>query len=166
MWGLQRFKLLEMSERVSAFLFDSVLSEDQNRNKVIATTSTQEKIEWLLGLSYGATDAVNYRTQDFAEVVKRLTGGKGADVVIDFVGQTHFQKNLEALAIDGRMTMLSLLSGNSVLFSMVHRWLICGDAGAIVDSVNLSPLLYKRLHIEGSTLRSRPLDYQARLIAR
>ncbi|PPQ97739.1 hypothetical protein CVT26_001771 [Gymnopilus dilepis] len=115
---------------------------------VVATTSTKEKIDWLINLPSGATHAANYKTQDFAAVVKEVTDNRGADVVIDFVGRTHFQKNVDAMAIDGRMTILSLLSG------------------AIVDSVNLLPILYKRLHIEGSTLRSRTLEYQANLIAR
>ena len=43
--------------------------------------------------------------------MKQVTGGKGVDVVIDFVGQSHFNKNLDSLAVDGRMTMLALLSG-------------------------------------------------------
>jgi NADPH:quinone reductase-like Zn-dependent oxidoreductase len=59
----------------------------------------------------GATHAVNYKTQDFSSVIKDVTNGKGANVVIDFVGQSHWEKNLDSLAIDGRMTMLALLSG-------------------------------------------------------
>ncbi|KAF9046377.1 hypothetical protein BJ165DRAFT_1584572 [Panaeolus papilionaceus] len=117
-------------------------------DKVIGTTSTQAKIDWLLGLPSGPTDAINYRTQDFASVSKEITANKGVDVVIDFVGRTHFNKNIDAMAFDGRMTMLSLLSGNTV------------------EEVNLVPILYKRLHIEGSTLRARSLEYQANLISR
>lgn len=58
-----------------------------------------------------ATHVANYKVDDFAAVVKEITGGKGVNVVIDFVGQSHFNKNLEALAFDGRMVMLGLLSG-------------------------------------------------------
>lgn len=78
---------------------------------VIGTTSTQEKIDWLLSLPNGATHAVNYKTQDFSQIVREVTHGKGANVVIDFVGKTHFQKNLDSMALDGRMTILALLSG-------------------------------------------------------
>jgi NADPH:quinone reductase-like Zn-dependent oxidoreductase len=78
---------------------------------VIATTSTQEKIDWLLNLPNGATHAANYKTQNFCQVVSEVTEGKGADVIIDFVGKTHFQKNLDSLALDGRMTILALMSG-------------------------------------------------------
>lgn len=81
---------------------------------VIATTSTKEKIDWLLSLPNGATHAANYKTQDFAAVVKEVTENKGADVVIDFVGRTHFNKNIDAMAVDGRMTILALLSGNAL----------------------------------------------------
>jgi NADPH:quinone reductase-like Zn-dependent oxidoreductase len=78
---------------------------------VTATTSSQEKINWLLGLPNGATHAVNYKTEDFSAVIKQITDGKGADVIIDVVGQSHFNKNLDSLAVDGRMIILSLLSG-------------------------------------------------------
>lgn len=80
-------------------------------NTVTATASTQEKLDWLLSIPSGATHAVNYKTQDFAAEVKKTTGGKGVDVIIDFVGRSHWQKNIDALAVDGRMTMLGLLSG-------------------------------------------------------
>ncbi|TFK20414.1 quinone oxidoreductase putative [Coprinopsis marcescibilis] len=115
---------------------------------VIGTTSTEHKINWILGLPNGATHAVNYKTQNFAAEVNHITKGHGADVVIDFVAQSHFVRNIEALAVDGRMTMLALLSGS------------------IVNSFDLSPILRKRLRIEGSTLRSRAPKYQANLISR
>jgi len=115
---------------------------------VTATTSTVEKIKWLLRMPNSSTHVANYNSDDFAAVVLEITGGKGVNVVIDFVGQSHFNKNLEALAVDGRMTMLSLLSG------------------PIVEKADLTPILKKRLHVEGSTLRSRSHEYQADLIKR
>ncbi|THH06779.1 hypothetical protein EW145_g3850 [Phellinidium pouzarii] len=117
---------------------------------VTATASTKEKLDFVLNLPgghLGATHVVNYKTQNFAEEVKKVTNGKGVDVVIDFVGQTHWQKNIDSLAPDGRMTLLAFLSG------------------AEVSNFNLAPLLYKRLHIEGSTLRSRTVAYQSELIS-
>ncbi|KAI0927495.1 hypothetical protein AcV5_008022 [Taiwanofungus camphoratus] len=117
-------------------------------NTVTATASSADKLSWLLSIPNGATNVVNYKTQDFAAEVKKVTGGKGVDVIIDFVGQSHWHKNIDALAVDGRMTMLGLLSG------------------AEVASFNLGPILYKRLRIQGSTLRARSTDYQANLIAR
>ena len=80
-------------------------------NTVTATTSTKEKIDWLLSLPNGPTHTANYKTEDFAAVVKKVTDNKGADVVIDFVGQSHFNKNIDSMAVDGRMTIVSVLSG-------------------------------------------------------
>lgn len=115
---------------------------------VTATASTQEKLDWLLSMPNGATHAVNYKTGDFAAEVKKTTNGKGVDVIIDVVGQSHWHKNIDSLALDGRMTLLSVLSGPEV------------------QNMNLMPILYKRLKIQGSTLRARSADYQAKLIAR
>ena len=132
-----------------------------------ATTSTQCKIDFLLTMPNGATHGVNYKTQDFAEEVKKNTGGKGADVTIDFVGQSHWKQNVEALAVDGRMTMLGLLSGWSCFFRPYD-----GDLpnrkcpGRTVKDFDLFPVLCKRLRIQGSTLRTRSYEYQAELIAK
>ncbi|KAG1869429.1 quinone oxidoreductase putative [Suillus subalutaceus] len=106
---------------------------------VTATASTTAKLDWLRSIPNGATHTVNYKTEDFA--------AEGVDVVIDFVGQSHWAKNVESLAIDGRMTILATLSGSEV------------------PAVNLGPILYKRLRIQGSTLRSRSLQYQTELIS-
>jgi len=129
----------------------SQLARFYGAKTVISTASSKEKLDFVTNLpggTLGATHAVNYKTQDFAEEVKKITNGKGVDVVIDFVGQSHWQKNIDSLAVDGRMTMLSLLSG------------------AQVSNFNLLPLLYKRLHIEGSTLRARTVEYKEELVSR
>ena len=68
----------------------------------------------VLSLPHGATHAVNYKTQDFAEEVKKITNGKGVDVIIDVVGQSHWHKNIDSLAFDGRMTLLATLSGEII----------------------------------------------------
>ncbi|KAK0488625.1 quinone oxidoreductase [Armillaria novae-zelandiae] len=101
--------------------------------------------DWLLSI---ATHAVNYTTHDFAAEALAITHGHGVDVVLDFVGQTHWEGNIDALAVDGRMTIFALLSGYTI------------------PSVDLRPFLYKRLRVQGSTLRSRSVEYQADLIAR
>jgi len=115
-------------------------------HQVIATTSAQEKIDWLNSINNGPTKVANYKTQDFASVVKEATNDKGVNILIDFVGQTHWNQNIDSLAIDGTMVCLAVLSG------------------ATVPSANIAPILYKRLRIQGSTLRSRSLEYQADLI--
>ncbi|GJJ15390.1 hypothetical protein Clacol_009666 [Clathrus columnatus] len=119
-----------------------------NANKVITTASTSEKLNWLINLPNGPTHTINYKTEDFASEVKKITNRRGVDVIVDFPGQSHFVKNIDSLAMDGRMTMLAMLSGNEV------------------SKLNLSPILYKRLRIQGSTLRSRSREYQADLIQR
>jgi NADPH:quinone reductase-like Zn-dependent oxidoreductase len=91
---------------------------------------------------------VNYKTQDFAKKFERATGGHGADVVIDVVGASHWDKNIAALAHDGRTVMLRFLSGREL------------------QKVDLCPLLLKRLRIQGTTLRARSVPYQADLVER
>ncbi|KAI0265545.1 quinone oxidoreductase [Gloeopeniophorella convolvens] len=110
---------------------------------VTATASTKEKLDWLLSLPAGATHVANYKQENFVDVTKAATGGKGVDLIVDMVGQGHFARNLEALAVDGRMTMLSLISGSEV------------------PNLNLRPILFKRLRIQGSTLRSQSAEYKA-----
>jgi NADPH:quinone reductase-like Zn-dependent oxidoreductase len=119
------------------------------RAAVTATASSQDKLDVVTsGLPQGATAGVNYKTQDFAKEVERATGGHGADVVIDFVGASHWDKNIAALAPDGRMVMLSFLSGRKL------------------EKVDLGPLLFKRLRIQGTRLRARSVPYQADLVER
>ena len=91
-----------------------------SRKNIITTASTSTKLDWLLQLPNGPTHAVNYKTQDFVAETKKITDGKGVDVIIDFPGQSHFVKNIDALAVDGRMTMLALLSGQCFFFRILH----------------------------------------------
>ena len=93
----------------------------------------------------GATAGFNYRTQDWASEVLAATNGKGVDLIIDFVGASHFEGNLRAAARDGRIVMLGLLSGTKI------------------KEIDVAPILFKRLRVEGSTLRSRDEEYQGRL---
>ncbi|KAK2465307.1 hypothetical protein APHAL10511_002661 [Amanita phalloides] len=115
---------------------------------VIATTSTQKKIDWLMGLDNGPTVVANYKTESFASVVKEVTNNKGVNIVVDFVGKSHWNQNIDSLALDGTMVVLAFLSG------------------AIVPTVDLSLILKKRLRIQGSTLRTRTIEYQAELITK
>ncbi|KNC47873.1 zinc-containing alcohol dehydrogenase superfamily protein [Thecamonas trahens ATCC 50062] len=113
---------------------------------VIVTASTADKLATCSSL--GADVAINYKDTDFVEEVKAATDGRGVDLVVDYVGSAYFSRNLEALALDGRMVMLGFLSG------------------AVVDApLSLAPILRKRLTITGSTLRTRPMAYKAELVA-
>ncbi len=80
--------------------------------------------------------AINYRTADFVQVTCDFTGGKGVDVILDIVGGDYLQKNIECLAMHGRLIQIGLLSGSRA-------------------EINLRPLMQKRLTLTGSTLRTR-----------
>jgi len=137
------------------------------RKTVTATASTTDKLDSLLAIPNGATHVANYKTQDFSAEVKKVTDGKGVNVLIDFVGQSHWNKNIDSLALEGRMTMLALLSGESVRSTSMISY--CPNhyvAGSQVPSANIAPILFKRLRIQGSTLRSRTLEYQTNLVQR
>ena len=102
---------------------------------VLTTAGTPEKVAACLKL--GADVAINYRAQDFAEVVKQSTGGRGVDVVLDMVGAPYFAKNIRALRLDGRLVMIAFLNGH------------------VAESVDLRPIMMKRLTVTGSTMRPR-----------
>ena len=93
----------------------------------------------------GADITIDYRAQDFEEEIKILTNEKGVDVIIDFLAAPYFQQNINSLAMDGRMVMLALMGGFRV------------------EDLVLANILMKRLHIMGSTLRARSLDYKIQL---
>ncbi len=98
-----------------------------------------------LCLQLGAASAIDYMLEDFAALTRIFTSGKGADVVLDFIGAPYFSQNLKALATDGRLVILASMGG------------------AKTDKVDLGLILRKRLHIIGTTLRTRSLDYKIRL---
>jgi NADPH2:quinone reductase len=102
---------------------------------VHATAGSPAKVAACLEL--GADAAIDYRAQDFAEEVKRLTGGKGLDVVLDMVGAPYFARNLRCLRLDGRLVMIAFLNGH------------------VADQVDLRPIMVKRLTVTGSTMRPR-----------
>lgn len=109
---------------------------------VYATAGSDDKCAACVGL--GAAHAINYRTQDFAAEVLRLTGGRGVDVVLDMVGGDYIARDIDCLATDGRLALIAVQGGTHSAF----------DSGAV---------LRKRLAITGSTLRPRSLPYKARL---
>ena len=101
---------------------------------VFATAGSKEKCQACERL--GARRAINYREEDFLEVVKAETG-HGVDVVLDMIGAAYLEKNLAALAKDGCLSIIAFLGG------------------AVADKINLSPIMVKRLTVTGSTLRPR-----------
>ncbi|WP_198374839.1 NAD(P)H-quinone oxidoreductase [Neoroseomonas rubea] len=112
---------------------------------VYATAGTAAKVAACLG--FGADAAIDYRAQDFAEEVKRLTGSKGVDVVLDMVGAAYFQRNLRCLGWDGRLVIIAFLGGHQA------------------DAVDLRPVMLKRLTVTGSTMRPRTTAQKGALAA-
>jgi NADPH2:quinone reductase len=111
-------------------------------HRVFATAGSADKCRACEDL--GAERAINYKTEDFAPIVKELTGGKGVDVVLDMVGGDYVAREIGCLADDGRIVVIALLGG----------------ARANVD---LGQVLRRRLTITGSTLRPRPVAFKAQI---
>lgn len=103
--SLYKAYVLTLSRELHRFL-----SSPLDRRTILATTSRQSKIDWLLK-DTAATHGINYKTENFAERARSITENKGVDVIIDFVAASHWNKNIESLALDGRMTMLATLGG-------------------------------------------------------
>ncbi|CRK34391.1 hypothetical protein BN1723_005006 [Verticillium longisporum] len=121
------------------------LSLDAGAGAVYATAGTEGKCSFITG-TLGATKAFNYKTEDWAKGIKDATGGSGVDLVVDFIGGgDYFTKNIDVAARDGRIAMLGMMGGG------------------IVENVDIRPILFKRVRIEGTTLRSRTLEYQGKL---
>ena len=109
---------------------------------VIVTAGSDEKCAACVAL--GADHAINYRTHDFAAEVKRLTEGKGADVILDMVAGDYVAREVNCLAEDGRIVIIAVQGGVQSGF----------DAGLV---------LRRRLTITGSTLRPRPVAFKAQI---
>ncbi|KAK1829074.1 zinc-binding dehydrogenase [Podospora conica] len=120
------------------------LSKAAGAGAVYATVGSEEKVGFVEG-ELGVTRGVNYKTGDWVKEVMEATGGRGVDCVVDFVGGEYFGKNLEVLARDGRVVVLGLMGGR------------------VAERVDVGMLLMKRARVEGSTLRSRGVEYQAKL---
>jgi NADPH:quinone reductase len=114
-------------------------------HRVFATAGTDEKCRACESL--GAERGINYKTEDFVEVTRQLTAGKGVDVVLDMVAGPYVAREIDCLADDGRIALIALLGG----------------AKADLD---LGQVLRRRLSISGSTLRPRPVAFKAAIAER
>jgi putative PIG3 family NAD(P)H quinone oxidoreductase len=106
-------------------------------SRVLATAGSAEKCAACERL--GAERAINYRETDFVAAVRETTGGRGVDVVLDIVGGDYVPRNIEVLAVEGRLVQIALQAGSTAQLNMV-------------------PLLVKRLTITASTLRARSVQ--------
>ncbi|WPP53292.1 NAD(P)H-quinone oxidoreductase [Catalinimonas niigatensis] len=118
------------------------LARNMKATEILVTASASKH---QICLDLGANLAIDYKNQDFEEIVKQHTAEKGVDVIIDFIAAPYFEKNINILNTDGRLILLATLGGVKV------------------EQLNLLNLLSKRLQITASTLRSRSLAYQIQL---
>lgn len=109
-------------------------------NQVYATVGSDERVKAVEAL--GAKQGINYKTQDFVEVIKAATGGRGVDVILDMVAGDYIGRDIKALADDGRIVIIATLGGSKSGF-------------------NANELMRRRLTITGSTLRPRPVSFKA-----
>lgn len=114
-------------------------------HRVFATAGSEEKR--LACESLGAEIGINYKTQDFVEVVKGATGGKGVNVILDMVGGDYVPREIRCLADDGRLVFIALLGGGKA-------------------EVPLGQILIRRLTVTGSTLRPRSNAFKAAIATR
>jgi NADPH:quinone reductase-like Zn-dependent oxidoreductase len=112
--------------------------------KVAVTAGSPDKLEACREL--GADILINYREQDFVEELRETTAGHGADVILDVIGAKYLDRNLDALAVNGRL-------------------IIIGMQGGIQAELNLSKLMTKRAAIAATGLRARPLEEKATIVA-
>ena len=111
---------------------------------IFATAGSDDKVRACETL--GARRGINYRTDDFVEVIRDVTGGKGVDLILDIMGGSYLNRNLAALAVDGRLVQIGLMGGESA-------------------SIDLRRVLGRRLTITGSTLRPRSVGEKGAIAA-
>lgn len=114
-------------------------------HRVFATAGSDDKCRACEDL--GAERGINYRTEDFVDIIKSSTAGTGVNVILDMVGGDYVAREIDCLADDGRLVIIALLGG----------------AKATVD---LGQILRRRLTITGSTLRPRPIAFKAAIAAK
>ncbi|WP_340377581.1 NAD(P)H-quinone oxidoreductase [Streptomyces sp. SS7] len=112
--------------------------------KVAVTAGTKEKLERCAEL--GADILIDYREQDFVAELKAATGGAGADVILDNMGAKYLDRNVQSLAVNGRLAII-------------------GMQGGIKAELNIAALLSKRAAISATSLRARPLAEKAAIVA-
>ena len=109
---------------------------------VVTTCGSDEKCA--AAKDVGANLAINYKTKDFVEHVRKFTDGKGADVVLDMISGDYVARNIECLADDGRHVTIAVLGG-------------------LKAEINMATVMRKRLSLTGSTLRARSDEFKALL---
>jgi putative PIG3 family NAD(P)H quinone oxidoreductase len=113
--------------------------------RVLVTAGSPEKLEFSRRL--GADAGINHREEDFPSRVRELTGGRGADLILDVMGASYLARNLDALAPDGRLVIIGMQGGTTA-------------------EIDLNQLLRRRLTVMATTLRGRSVEQKAEIVRR
>jgi putative PIG3 family NAD(P)H quinone oxidoreductase len=113
--------------------------------RVLVTAGSAERIAFCRSL--GADEGIDHTREDFVARVRELTGGEGAQVILDVMGAAYLERNLGALARDGRLVIIGL-------------------QGGIRAEVDLNTMLARRLSVIATTLRSRPVEQKTEIVGR
>ncbi len=113
--------------------------------RVVVTAGSPERLQRCREL--GADEAIDHRSEDFVARVAEITGGRGADVILDVMGAAYLERNLQALARDGRLVVIGL-------------------QGGVRAEIDLNAMLSRRLSLVATTLRSRPVEQKAEIVRR
>lgn len=119
------------------------LAKKIGKAKVIVTAGSEEKLEFCKKL--GADVVINYKEKEFDKIVLEVTQGKGVDLILDFVGASYWEKNLNSIKVDGRMVLIGILGGTEV------------------EKMSILQLLMKRVQITGTLLTPRTVEYKTLL---
>lgn len=111
--------------------------------QIFITAGNSDKIDFCKNL--GATTGINYNNEDFQKIIEELTHDQGVNLILDFIGATYFKQNLKCLDFDGKLILIAAMGGFKI------------------ENFNILPFLLKRVQVFGTTLRSRSLDYKAKL---
>ncbi len=112
---------------------------------VYATAGTAEKCQYCESL--GARRGINYRTESFRDLIRELTNNRGVDIILDMIGGSYTEPNLDILAEDGRLVLINYMKGDET-------------------TIRLSQIMHKRLTVTGSTLRPRDVKFKSAIVAR
>lgn len=110
--------------------------------EAFATAGSNEKCDAISDLG---GFAINYKAEDFAEVIQNETEGRGVNVILDIMGGSYFDRNLSSLARDGRLVVIGFMGGTRA------------------NSLNLEMLVLKRAVVTGSTMRARTVEEKAKI---
>ncbi|WP_066191624.1 NAD(P)H-quinone oxidoreductase [Gracilibacillus timonensis] len=111
--------------------------------EIFTTAGTAEKLAYCKQL--GANETIPYKEVDFADVITKITDGEGVSLILDFVGASYWQKNMQSIAVDGRWVLIGVLGGSKV------------------EQISLMDVMAKRIQLTGTLLTPRSDAYKARL---